>query len=237
MKKAFTLVEVLITLGIIGVIAAITIPMIIQNYQKQVTVNQLKIAFKIFSEAIDNAKLDFGGELPISNNIVINPWLHSPSFSKIYLDPYLKGAVRYTGNRIPIYDKTKSTHFIIYDYVTGENAPMCLPNGFCYWAIAGLDTETEIFLVVDLNGIKGPNVAGRDIFVFQFELNSNKNAVIKLSLPDKDFNWTRDTLKQAGCADKELYSRPGTGQKYFNGINCSTLIVKDGWQILPDYNW
>lgn len=41
-KVAFTLAEVLITLGIIGVVAAITLPILIQKYQKQVWVNQLK---------------------------------------------------------------------------------------------------------------------------------------------------------------------------------------------------
>lgn len=33
-KPAFTLAEVLITLGVIGVVAAMTMPVLIQNYQK-----------------------------------------------------------------------------------------------------------------------------------------------------------------------------------------------------------
>lgn len=37
-SKAFTLAEVLITLGIIGIVAALTIPALIGNYQKQVTI-------------------------------------------------------------------------------------------------------------------------------------------------------------------------------------------------------
>ena len=41
-KLAFTLAEVLITLGIIGVVVAMTLPTLIANYQKQVYVNQLK---------------------------------------------------------------------------------------------------------------------------------------------------------------------------------------------------
>ena len=40
--QGFTLAEVLITLGIIGVVAALTLPALIQNYQKQVYVNALK---------------------------------------------------------------------------------------------------------------------------------------------------------------------------------------------------
>ncbi len=39
---AFTLAEVLITLGIIGVVAAMTIPSLIQNYQEKVLANQFK---------------------------------------------------------------------------------------------------------------------------------------------------------------------------------------------------
>ena len=41
-KAGFTLTEVLITLGIIGVVAAMTIPNLITNYQKRSTVIQLK---------------------------------------------------------------------------------------------------------------------------------------------------------------------------------------------------
>lgn len=35
MKKAFTLAEVLITLGILGVVIAMTLPALITNYQKK----------------------------------------------------------------------------------------------------------------------------------------------------------------------------------------------------------
>ena len=44
--KAFTLAEVLITLGVIGVVAAMTMPTVIKKYQEQVTVNKVK---KIYS--------------------------------------------------------------------------------------------------------------------------------------------------------------------------------------------
>ena len=41
---AFTLAEVLITLGIIGIIASMTLPQLIKNYQKKVTAERLKTA-------------------------------------------------------------------------------------------------------------------------------------------------------------------------------------------------
>lgn len=41
-QVGFTLAEVLITLGIIGVVAAMTIPTLMTNYQKKSTATQLK---------------------------------------------------------------------------------------------------------------------------------------------------------------------------------------------------
>jgi len=44
----FTLAEVLITLVLIGVVTALTIPNIIHNYEKQATIEKLKKAYGIF---------------------------------------------------------------------------------------------------------------------------------------------------------------------------------------------
>jgi len=44
-KKGFTLAEVLITLGIIGVVASLTIPTLMANYQKVQYVTGLKRAY------------------------------------------------------------------------------------------------------------------------------------------------------------------------------------------------
>ena len=51
-RPAFTLAEVLITLGIIGVVAAMTMPSVITNYQKKQTAAQLKKAYSIVSQAL-----------------------------------------------------------------------------------------------------------------------------------------------------------------------------------------
>ena len=48
-RFAFTLAEVLITLGIIGVIAAMTIPGLITNFKKRETVAKVKVAYSTFS--------------------------------------------------------------------------------------------------------------------------------------------------------------------------------------------
>lgn len=48
-KNAFTLAEVLITLAIIGVVAAITIPALLNNYHKKVYSDQLKVSYSILT--------------------------------------------------------------------------------------------------------------------------------------------------------------------------------------------
>ena len=55
-RVAFTLAEVLITLGIIGVVAALTMPALISNYKKTVYVKQLKKSVSV----IENGwKMDY----------------------------------------------------------------------------------------------------------------------------------------------------------------------------------
>ena len=57
---AFTLAEVLITLGIIGVVAAMTLPSLIQNYHEKQRVTQLKKAYSVMQNAFLMAQEEYG---------------------------------------------------------------------------------------------------------------------------------------------------------------------------------
>ena len=59
-KFGFTLAEVLITLGIIGVVAAITIPNLIQNNFEKKTISQLRETQSIISQAVRMAEEEYG---------------------------------------------------------------------------------------------------------------------------------------------------------------------------------
>ena len=50
-KFAFTMAEVLITLSVVGVVAVLTLPSVIQKQQEKITVNRLKSAYSIISQA------------------------------------------------------------------------------------------------------------------------------------------------------------------------------------------
>ena len=58
--KAFTLAEVLITLGIIGIVAALTIPSLIANYQETQQIAGFKKAYAEITEALKLMANDYG---------------------------------------------------------------------------------------------------------------------------------------------------------------------------------
>jgi prepilin-type N-terminal cleavage/methylation domain-containing protein len=66
-QAGFTLAEVLITLGIIGVVAALTIPGLIASYQKKVVETRIKKFYSVIQQAVkmkeanDGALTDLDG--------------------------------------------------------------------------------------------------------------------------------------------------------------------------------
>ena len=60
MKRAFTLAEVLITLGIIGIVVALTMPALIWNYRKKQTVTQLKKVYSALQQSILMSQNEYG---------------------------------------------------------------------------------------------------------------------------------------------------------------------------------
>ncbi len=60
---AFTLAEVLITLGIIGIVAAITLPALINHYEKKETISKLKKVYAVLTNTTQMA-INEHGETP-----------------------------------------------------------------------------------------------------------------------------------------------------------------------------
>ncbi len=93
-KQAFTLAEVLITLGIIGVVAAMTIPILMTAYRKKQTVTRLKRAYSIVQQSIRLSE-DENGE--------VESWdtkLNGDEFFKTYLANYIKYLDKYTSQEL-----------------------------------------------------------------------------------------------------------------------------------------
>ena len=71
-RFGFTLSEVLVTLGIIGVVSAMTVPSLMNNYQRQSYVTQLHKVYneflQVFERYMADQKVDTLSESDIYNN-------------------------------------------------------------------------------------------------------------------------------------------------------------------------
>ena len=90
MKKAFTLAEVLITLMIIGIVAALTIPSVISNYQQQEFKTGLKKAVSVLNEAIQT-NIAQEGETPYDNIDIF-------SYLQLHMSVLKRGSAKFCAN-------------------------------------------------------------------------------------------------------------------------------------------
>lgn len=85
MKHGFTLAEILITLGIIGVISAITLPTLIKNYKKKETVAKLQKAISVLNQAYRLSNEETGESL-VADSVNMD----SQEYFETYWAPYIK---------------------------------------------------------------------------------------------------------------------------------------------------
>ena len=164
-RTAFTLAEVLITLGIIGIVACMTLPVLVSKYREQVTVNRLRQVYSLLKQAESMAVNEYGDIntwdfIDLKTMAGIYPGLNTLVFDKYY-KPYLKTA---KCNYRATIKAANGTPFIT---IENDYKYVCLPNGTVIYGntLAG-SGYTGTIVYVDLNGKKSPNVVGRDIFTF-----------------------------------------------------------------------
>lgn len=168
-KKAFTLSETLITLGIIGIIAAITLLVLTSKIEKTILKNQIKKNYSTLSQVLEKVTFEYG------DGLVIESGRGFKEFNEAFLsnlkiiqicnkNALAKGCIRkYTGlnitgcsafNENNIYNN--STVYILYD------------GSF----IIPYNMDWRSLWLVDVNGKKGPNKAGYDLFEVTLDENS-----------------------------------------------------------------
>ena len=167
-KCAFTLAEVLITLGIIGVVAAITLSIVINNHKEKVTVTRLKHAYSILSQAFNRIVPEDGtpdewgmtGMNSQSHVIMANKFV--PYF-KIIENCVGKSDTFVKNNCTKVfYSKNAYSSFVIQN---GTTIVFRNYNEACtskYGSVKDVCGE----IIVDTNGVSFPNKPGVDVFVF-----------------------------------------------------------------------
>ena len=174
-KKAFTLAEVLITLTIIGVVSAITIPTVKRVSNERQTISQLKAVHSILGQALKSSEAEYGS----ASTWTEERWTQKGAEEIAEkLIPFFKIAENCgieDKNRICVHDNStlkngeKSTIFIPTDV---RYYKFKLNNGITIWfksTDAGEFASGDYLVIfTDLNGKTPPNKWGTDIFAFTY---------------------------------------------------------------------
>ena len=225
-KSAFTLAEVLITLGIIGVVAALTIPSIIHKYKSIVLQNQLKKSYSNIQQAVLFMKEDLG----IDN--LIGEFVHYDTDAHAYTNPELfyKEFDKYMKVQETLKATYPTTNYSGTQTTTsnlGNDLPralLILPDGS---SVGRRINYGALVFVVDTNGpYKGPNRLGFDIFQFQI---TDRSDIIK---PDKARRkYSDDELDDSSVPWVAGYPCYKDSNQLYNGVGCAWYAVND---INPD---
>ncbi len=239
-KQAFTLAEVLITLGIIGIVAAMTLPTLITNYQKKQTATHLKKFYSTMQQAIKLSELQNGEvkywdfEIGGNNNMEV--------FTNTYLKPYLKIIKEYQPDNFPAdihYKCLNGNNCDAYGEVKNNNPKIVLADGTMILAtdlIGAYDVDNKLVaavnIIVDINGFKKPNQYGRDVFAFTIQHHTGfaPAGVGFVNELQGSQGFDRDWFKNAGGNVRACNINQ-------NGFFCAGLIMVDGWEIKDDYPW
>lgn len=214
-KIAFTLAEVLIVIGLIGIVAEMTIPTLIVNVNEEVTVVSLKKVYSVLTSAYELAEQENGTP---------DTWTQNPM---IVLKPYLK-VIRDCSNTSPGCFAPE----VVFKLLTGQNDPykdgtydisgqpaLTLADGTnLMYEIDNASCANQIGnspalqaecgqIYVDVNGDKGPNEWGRDAFIVYL----TKFGIIPFGTADETShtfaNMCQDTSKEGySCSGWIIYN-------------------------------
>ena len=238
-KSAFTLAEVLITLGIIGVVAAVTLPTLVANYQKTVWVNQLKKTYSTLNEGFKQMAASEGCTTLRCADISEDSPITKLDFTKAKTKEKLVKTFKLENVYVGATPSNSIYNYKI-KYFSGEES-----------TFSDIDTESILFgttssgeiisffyaeegsiMFVDINGLKSPNTYGRDIFAFAvFDIN---DTVMVVPFGSKKFfeAWVAGGVID-GMPDEERiqFINDGCTATNADGFTCAEKIIMDGWKM------
>lgn len=223
----FTLAEVLITLGIIGVVAAMTIPVLMTTFAKNKTETQLKTFYSKINQTVKMSIADNGDPEGWVTSNKTYTYDENVEFLKTYIFPYMKN--------------------LGYEDCSGSGGPrVCIylmDGGIMSFRIDGNGGDIAYFTNIAkekvLNYYKN-NVAivnrQRYGFTFQFAKfgNNNKENILSQNFVEPYiFEWqgSREQLLDDGRQWLSCYK----GCTYC--AYCTKLIQLNSWKIPKDYPW
>ena len=177
-RIAFTLAEVLITLTVIGVVAVMALPNLVKHYEKKTLETQTKHFYSMMSLAIENYMAEHHAD-----ELYDTP-MYCESFEencendvKDFVMKHLKVAL-VCGDSMDNDNNCYSVTAKVLDKESTTNASwgpqFILDHGYAIRLYSPSAYEPAI-LTVDVNGAKGPNKGGRDIWTLDIFYNGSIN--------------------------------------------------------------
>ena len=249
-KFGFTLAEVLITLGIIGVVCAMTIPTLVKNYKNEITISGIKTTTNILSNGMKQIIANEGC------NDLMCTGLFSEKIDDTYytnIDNAMKKVFKnikscFGGNQCdyrvsgltadPYVNEGVSSNMS--SYATAGEYKYILPNGVIFYIANTQCVETKYptissiknicaSIIFDINGKKSPNKWGRDIFYFDLAQDGSlyPHNGIEVAKFNAGSNWKRSNYYWTTSTDYRNCS--STTRSY--GYACAARIIENGWKI------
>jgi len=240
-RYGFTLAEVLITLGIIGVVAALTIPALLTKCNEVTTTARLKKVYAIITNAEKLAVSDYGTpdgwDLALTDgkeDYNLGNQSAGEIFWNTYYLPYLKNI-------------SEPTQYKTYkcNNMNGENFDCrgfkrtVFSDGSC---INHFINKQFYFLIYDINCSAPPNTLGKDVWDIA-ELNWSSYTAQHWSKFETD-NLVRAQIPRL----RQLRENPSLRTEYINQCKshtyisgspsrCFAVFVADGWKFSKDLHW
>ena len=237
----YTLVEILVTLAIIGIVAALTIPSLFHRWERHSIEIGIKEAFQILNSSISAST---------SENGSLDDWnynIDSEVFANQYIAPYIKHSGYFLLDK-NIFNTDYSPRPMWQSYErpaalisTSSKVPVFrLDNGMLLLVSVYPDTSyyDNVYLHIDLNGKKGPNIVGNDIFMFVITKKTPTTRIF-----DTCSYYTNYGMECRWTLNDHLNGRTGcnsTGKNYtggsgHSGESCTRFIQMHGWKIPDNY--
>lgn len=235
-KKGYTLAEVLICIGIVSVLAALTIPRVIGSFDKKASGTSLGRTVELLQTGMANVLQEAQ-----NNNDEGNAFsnLSAIRLSDIGLEgnTYITDGDNLFQNIISFINLTEDNTYNIENIktYTGDDPSDDAISGYTAYRLAktgsvvmykSIDGEADFnddntilaSILIDTNGNKAPNNFGKDIFLFGLANNG-----ILIPAGTQAYFDSEDINPQTvvnGCSDT-----PG------NGISCASRVMADKWEI------
>ncbi len=222
-RPGFTLAEVLITLGVIGVVAALTLPSLISHNRMVESVNRLKKTYSVLNQAYKMAELDYGE---------IENWdwdLSTKDFFNKYFVPYLNITQNCENQVSTACWNDDGAIYYLNGNVSGQvikgkdYAKVKLADGTL---LAFQNQSVHAHFYIDTNGKRRPNMYGKDVFVVTITngpyQENNRHNILHGGLWLYGTGISLDVIKSNCSTDSE-------------GLLCAAYLYSNSWQIPKDY--